>query len=66
MTRHELAALRLLARGLHHTEIVTALGVRPQMAGWLLYRAWDALQARTLAHAVALACQMDLFGDVPG
>ncbi|MEU3370313.1 hypothetical protein ABZ734_07455 [Streptomyces sp. NPDC006660] len=33
LTAHELAALRLLAWGLHHAEIATVLGVRPQTAG---------------------------------
>ncbi|MFE9413908.1 hypothetical protein ACFYN0_34760 [Streptomyces sp. NPDC006704] len=55
LTVHELAALRLLARGLHHTEIATALGVRPETAGRLLHGARGALRARTLPHAVARA-----------
>ncbi|MEV6547959.1 hypothetical protein AB0M57_04525 [Streptomyces sp. NPDC051597] len=53
LTDHELAALRLLARGLRHTEIASTLGVRPQTAGRLLYRAQIGLRARTRAHAVA-------------
>ncbi|MDI3390025.1 LuxR C-terminal-related transcriptional regulator [Streptomyces sp. B-S-A8] len=52
-TEHELTALRLLARGLRHTEIATALGVCPETAGLLLYRVRCRLGARTLAHAVA-------------
>ncbi|MEU8893409.1 hypothetical protein [Streptomyces sp. NPDC048442] len=53
LTVHELAALRLLARGLHHLEIARELGVRPETGGRLLHGAQIHLGARTLAHAVA-------------
>ncbi|KOU43558.1 hypothetical protein [Streptomyces sp. WM6378] len=53
LTEHELTALRLLARGLHHTEIAKVLKVRPETAGRLLHGAQSGLRARTLPHTVA-------------
>ncbi|MFJ6493689.1 hypothetical protein [Streptomyces californicus] len=47
----ELAALRLLAQGRTEVEIARTLGVRPEAAGRLLYRARCLLQAQTLPHA---------------
>ncbi|MCT6782276.1 hypothetical protein LXH09_37270 [Streptomyces sp. CS7] len=58
----ELAALRLLAAGLTHLQIAEALGVRPETAGGLLFRAQTVLRARTLPHAVALAYEAGLLG----
>lgn len=67
LTEHELAALRLLARGLHHLEIATVLGVRPQTAGSLLYSVRIRLRARTLPHAVACGYETGILRPVmPG
>ncbi|MEU0103602.1 hypothetical protein [Streptomyces sp. NPDC006267] len=52
-TEHELAALRLLARGCTQVEIAQTLRIRPETAGWLLNRARILLRARTLPHTVA-------------
>ncbi|MFF1481422.1 hypothetical protein ACFVYD_28385 [Streptomyces sp. NPDC058301] len=65
LTAHELTALRLLARGLHHTEIASVLGVRPETAGRLLHRAQIGLLARTLAHAVACGYETGLLTPPP-
>ncbi|MDP9954145.1 MULTISPECIES: hypothetical protein [Streptomyces] len=56
----ELTALRLLAQGRTEIEIAQTLGVRPEAAGRLLYRARCLLQARTLPHAVARAYETGL------
>ncbi|MFI1808507.1 hypothetical protein ACH415_33420 [Streptomyces californicus] len=56
----ELTALRLLAQGRTEVEIAQTLGVRPEAAGRLLYRARCLLQARTLPHAVARAYETGL------
>jgi hypothetical protein len=37
LTDHEIASLRLLARGHTHTQIAAILKVSPKTAGWLLY-----------------------------
>ncbi|WP_257138857.1 LuxR C-terminal-related transcriptional regulator [Streptomyces sp. rh34] len=54
LTDHELAVLRLFARGRGQAEIAEALRISPETAGCLLHRARVVLRARTLAHAVAL------------
>ncbi|MFG2142603.1 hypothetical protein ACGFRG_00130 [Streptomyces sp. NPDC048696] len=65
LTEHETIALRLLARGLHHTEIAMALGVRPETAGRLLHRAQGGLRARTLPHTVARGYETGLIQPAP-
>ncbi|MET7489844.1 LuxR C-terminal-related transcriptional regulator [Streptomyces sp. NPDC005538] len=54
LTDHELASLRLLARGHTHTQIAVILRVSPKTAGQLLFGARLSLRARTLPHAVAI------------
>ncbi|MCX4826584.1 hypothetical protein OG883_43890 [Streptomyces sp. NBC_01142] len=65
ITEHELAALWLLARGLHHTEIAKKLKVRPETAGRLLHGAQGRLRARTLAHAVARGYETGIIQPAP-
>ncbi|MFD0039958.1 hypothetical protein ACFVIZ_20270 [Streptomyces anulatus] len=60
LTDHELAALRLFARGHRQVEIAEALRIRPETVGRLLHRARVVLRARTLAHAVALGGESGL------
>lgn len=60
LTGHELAALRLFARGRRQVEIAEALRISPETVGRLLYRARVVLRARTLAHAVALGGESGL------
>ncbi|MEV6455557.1 MULTISPECIES: hypothetical protein [Streptomyces] len=60
LTDHELAVLRLFARGRRQVEIAEALRIRPETAGRLLHRARVVLPARTLAHAVALGGESGL------
>ncbi|MFH8886574.1 hypothetical protein [Streptomyces californicus] len=62
----ELAALRLLAQGRTEVEIARVLGVRPETAGRLLYRARILLQARTLPHAVARGYETGLLPSNDG
>ncbi|MEU3707990.1 helix-turn-helix domain-containing protein, partial [Streptomyces anulatus] len=60
LTGHELAVLRLFARGRRQVEIAQALRISPETAGRLLHRARAVLRARTLAHAVALGGDLGL------
>jgi UPF0042 nucleotide-binding protein len=60
LTDHELAALRLLARGHTHTQIAAILKVRPQTGGLLLHGARTSLHARTLPHAIAIGYETDI------
>ncbi|MGX5397173.1 LuxR C-terminal-related transcriptional regulator [Streptomyces anulatus] len=60
LTDHELAVLRLFARGRRQVEIAEALRVSPETVGCLLHRARVVLRARTLAQAVALGGESGL------
>lgn len=65
LTEHELAALRLLARGQHHLEVAKELRVRPKTAGRLLHGAQIHLHARTLYDAVAKGCALGIITPEP-
>ncbi|GAA5702532.1 LuxR C-terminal-related transcriptional regulator [Streptomyces avermitilis] len=62
LTDHELASLRLLARGHTHTQIAAILRVSAKTAGRLLYGARLSLHARTLPHAVAIGYKTGVLG----
>ncbi|MFG2211980.1 LuxR C-terminal-related transcriptional regulator [Streptomyces sp. NPDC048638] len=65
LTQHELAALQLLAAGLHHVEIAKRLHVSPTTAGQLLYGAQISLHARTLPHTIARGYETGILHPAP-
>ncbi|MFJ1787256.1 LuxR C-terminal-related transcriptional regulator [Streptomyces anulatus] len=67
LSDHELAVLRLSARGHRQVEIAEALRISPETVGRLLHhRTRVVLRARTLAHAVALGGQSGLLEQPHG
>lgn len=60
LSDHELAVLRLFARGRRQVEIAEDLRISPETVGRLLHRTRIVLRARTLAHAVALGGELGL------
>lgn len=54
LTEHEIAVLRLLARGRPYLQIASLLKVSPETAGTLIARMRSRLGAHTNAHAVAI------------
>jgi DNA-binding CsgD family transcriptional regulator len=65
VTPHQLKALQLASTGHTHKQIAGELGIEPASVGKLMTEIFRKLGARSMPHAVLLACQAGLLDGRP-